>query len=675
MSKLGIWKITVLAFTLQISGAGVFRSMAQDADAAKEDARPKAEFSAAGEAKFSEFLTKASEAKRKHWVEQMKKEIEEITKVTNIDAEQIKQLETIANDAASLCREGWAKKLNEFWRKQYAGTPDESFVRIIDEVTSQLAQYVRNDFFGDYIRPKEHPAWLQGLKTVLSAQQLSAWERIQVGRKAAIEKEIGDFLKPFVAQNREIFFSRRMAQGTEIKQTLVLSKERAEQVDGLVNRVADETVKSWRKHAEKSLLDLEDTARRNMIKNRHYQFGFDDVDSDRHERMWKDGLTGLLSPEEELRMEKAREERKARRIRAYTHLIIAELDKKIALTASQRERLIKPVEKVVPSIDALFPGENNIYDSQIGLSEIFAIGAKVEEKEVKDILDPVQVQHWNEVCTQPQEDPGSRRMSFRRNRQTAAEGESPENLEPEDVERIISDFFRDQTAGERKRGLLAMIIKAEDAARIAMLNPDSLDRLQTAARGAAERSFAIWRENLETNIRDNLNDIAAENVQARLASIPEYRLEGGNMDADTTILDEALKTELNDQQQSAWKKEIEARNDYRAKAIGAHLLAQFDRRHLLTADQCEKLAPKLEQVLEDYDQDISRMFSYDSGAWHLQSFSQFMPFVGIPEKELKEILGKEQWESWSGSNECSNATNYWENVNRNHDQRVKGAGN
>jgi hypothetical protein len=659
---------------LGIIVAGMFRSGAKEKNAGKkEDANPKVEFSAEAEAKFSEFLTKASEAKRKQWVERMKKDIAEIAKVAKVDAEGVEKLGAIANEAAELCRAGWEKKIDQFWRRQYGRQPQEAFVQIIDQVMSQVDQYVQNDFFGDYVRPQEHPVWIEGLKRVLTAEQLAIWEKAQATRKEVLTKDIGDFLKPLVAQNREQFSRMRIARGAEIKQTLALSKERSDQVDALANAIADEAAETWRKHAERNLLLLEDTVRRNVMKNGQYFVGLDEEDLSRQETMWKEGVAKLLSAEDNQRLEKVREDRKDRRIRACALLIIAEFDQKIAFTTSQRERLRALVEKVVPSINTLFPNENNPYGNEITLFTIFTNGAKIKEEDIKEILDPLQLQHWHEVSAQPESDLRSRRVLVRKNRRTAVENEPPANLEPEDVENLISDFLRDKTAGERKRGLLSMIVKAEDAARIAMVNPESVERLQTAARGAAEQSFAVWRVNLETNIRGNLNDADAENLKTRLASIPEYQLGGGyNSDAEATILDEALKMELSDGQQAAWKKELDARKEYRAKAISAYILTQFDRRHLLTAEQFEKLAPKIEVVLREYDREFAQMFSY-AGGWHLQYFSQLMPFAGIPEKELKEILSKEQWESWSGSNECSNANNYWENIKRNHEQRMKEA--
>jgi hypothetical protein len=205
-----------------------------------------------------------------------------------------------------------------------------------------------------------------------------------------------------------------------------------------------------------------------------------------------------------------------------------------------------------------------------------------------------------------------------------------------------------------------------------MLNPAIIGRLQTAARGAAEQSLAAWMENLETNIRGNLNDANVENIKVRLASIPDYQFRrGSETESETTILDEALKAELSEEQQTAWKKEVDARSEFRSKAISEFIVAQFDRRHLLMTEQFDKLRPKVEQLLKEYDQDIGRMFTYYGGGWHMQHYLQFMPFAGIPEKELKEILSKEQWDSWAGTHEFSNANSYWENVKRNHDQRIK----
>jgi hypothetical protein len=48
----------------------------------------------------------------------------------------------------------------------------------------------------------------------------------------------------------------------------------------------------------------------------------------------------------------------------------------------------------------------------------------------------------------------------------------------------------------------------------------------------------------------------------------------------------------------------------------------------------------------------------------------FLPVAAIPEKDLKAILTKEQWDRWTGSQEFSNVANYWNMINNNHQARV-----
>jgi hypothetical protein len=48
----------------------------------------------------------------------------------------------------------------------------------------------------------------------------------------------------------------------------------------------------------------------------------------------------------------------------------------------------------------------------------------------------------------------------------------------------------------------------------------------------------------------------------------------------------------------------------------------------------------------------------------------FLPVAGIPEKDFKAILTKDQWDRWTRSSEFSNVSNFWTMVDRNHQARV-----
>jgi hypothetical protein len=101
-------------------------------------------------------------------------------------------------------------------------------------------------------------------------------------------------------------------------------------------------------------------------------------------------------------------------------------------------------------------------------------------------------------------------------------------------------------------------------------------------------------------------------------------------------------------------------------------MAEFDRSNSLTIAQWTALEPLVAGLIKEYSPEIGGMFSpSNSIPWYLQYYTTLIPFVGIPEEDLKKILRKDQWERWIGSGEYSNCKNYWENIQNNHAQRVK----
>jgi hypothetical protein len=141
-------------------------------------------------------------------------------------------------------------------------------------------------------------------------------------------------------------------------------------------------------------------------------------------------------------------------------------------------------------------------------------------------------------------------------------------------------------------------------------------------------------------------------------------------DSKKGVLDAAFSSELSDTQRTEWQKEIGARKDYEQKVISASIVGELDRMCLLSEDQWTKLEPMLAARLKEYSQDFNQMFSSQE-AWFLQSYYMLTPLAGIPEKEVRTILTDAQWKQWSSSNQFSNCTRYWENIESNHKSRVR----
>ena len=161
-----------------------------------------------------------------------------------------------------------------------------------------------------------------------------------------------------------------------------------------------------------------------------------------------------------------------------------------------------------------------------------------------------------------------------------------------------------------------------------------------------------------------------ENIRQKLANGTRYAYQ--RPDAQTNALWKAtVSAELTPAQQTAWTAERDARTRYSDTAVAGFLLAEFDRKFSLLPEQWDKLAPTLIKAIQDYQSDIRGMFAYGNSPWFLTSYSMFLPLHAVPENELKAILSREQWDGWTGSQEFSYTSNYWDNIRQMHDQRVQ----
>jgi hypothetical protein len=249
----------------------------------------------------------------------------------------------------------------------------------------------------------------------------------------------------------------------------------------------------------------------------------------------------------------------------------------------------------------------------------------------------------------------------------------PAPVEPEEAEHAVSDYLLGKAVLERERLVSILTLKAEDAARVSGLTPEVFARLELAAKGAAEAALVSWRTSNDQNIHAQLAQMNPQQIKKRLQNMDNYGYSRTDADLEKQpIWEKTVKAVLTEPQLTAWNEQVAERAAYQGAAACAVILAEFDRKFPITPEQWAKLEPKLMHFMKEYGPDIARMFSpNNSTAWFMQTYSMFMPFASIPEKELEAILTKEQRERLKGSNEFSNATNYWENVQQNHAQRVK----
>lgn len=625
------------------------------------------------ERKLAEFLTKAREAKRKVWEADMKKRVEELVKVTGLDAAGVKALDVPMTQAIVSAIDDWAGKLEKGWRDWANAAPPDA-MEMAAAALNQIDQTVRTDWFGKDVRPDEQTQWRTGLQAALNGEQLLQWDRAESERRQAALAEIAGAIRASGERTREEIDKHFGTQYMKIQNALGLSAERAGKLRVLIRDIAKTHVEKWKSRAERSLLALDAETRKGAVRNGQVYIAPDPEVQKSMETSWDEGIAKLLSADELARVKSNEVDGRQRGIRAIARILVLNLDEQVAFTAEQRERLRPIAERLVGGISSLSGDLGDGRSFQLHSQNLVEAAKRATEEELKLILDPVQLRRWKDACSGKSTLSRSRIMVLGAQAAPVKADPPGKVYEPEDLENAISDYLNEQAAAERKRLLTIQMLKAEDAARVARLEPPAAARLVTAARGTAEEELTQWKANTEQSIRSQLHDVTPENVRQRLAGMERFSFGRRSSPHPTlgALWEHAVKTELTDAERATWKKERDARSAYADQAIGNFIMLELSRRIPLSREQWQKLDPLVCAAVRDYGPDIVSMFSYSYGStWYLQSYTLLIPVAAVPEKELKTILTKEQLDRWMTGEEFANINSYWENIQRLHTNRVK----
>ena len=638
--------------------------MIQTAAPDKKGAASKVPLSPEVETKLKELLDKTKVKKGETWDAQMKKEIDEIAHVTALSDAGQQKLAAAAKQAIAASLQSWAPDLPDVVRRSLARLPKEAAVAMIAQAQDQLGAVLSwSDVSSQSTAPDQQDVWTKALHQTLSPAQMDAWTQAQTKHKDDVEKQIADVLKSGADHTRDQQTNVIMAECKSIESTLKLSADRAAQLEDIGKAAVEQTVEKSRAQEEKSLLAMAEDQRRQMLTSGFYMEPGPD-DGPTQMPAWKDGLAHLLTADEQTQLQALKDNRKARREQVMSRVMVMLLDEKLALTAAQRQKLEPIAERLVKDISQLYPQGNPGEYYSVSTDVFYAATTKTTDAELKPILDAVQLKRWHDLAKM--ETPAGPRIAME---------SGANNDEPEDVDKAISSFFYEKTEAERKRELETSTLKAEDAARVAGLGAESAERLEAAAAGATEQSLMTWKWFTEQQIRSQLQGLTPDNVHQRLDGLQDYFFQRrffGMSNTQEDLWDETVRSELTAPQLDAWKKETDARDDYRQKAIAAAVLSEFDRQAHLNDDQWNKLNPLVAGILNDYGQGITQVFSnMNNTPWYLGGPYMLIPLVGLDDDALKTVLTKEQIDLWTRSQEFANANNLWQVVKQMHTQQQR----
>lgn len=541
-------------------------------------------------------------------------------------------------------------------------------------VPARRQQFVEtNPVFRAYaldVDPGSRPGWNELLASVAGPEELARWDQHLAERKEKAEKEIPGILKLSLDRVRSNWEKSLERDADQTLLALRLPKERLKTLEGVKRTVMERAEKRWTTQATEQLQKMEPPARDEIIKRgRGYYISLQNDDLPQNDTEWKKALESLITPEERKQVEISNAERKTRREDQVGRLVLSELDRRLAFTSAQRATLLPLVSKASLGDSRLFPSEPTEYGYDFQSQNFATIAAKVQEADLKPVLDESQLKAWKglekaQAAEQQEKSP----------KPMAKPDFGARKPEPEDLEQMVSSFLYEKALVRQTNLMSAMVTAAEDAARVTGLAPDRIARLRTAARGAVEAAMDEWRPTVDTVVRSRLQGATVQDVGQRMTSIDSYyfNMYRSRKTEDYPVWQKALKQELNPDQFKKWEEEQKARQDFQNEAVAAFVLAEFDRKVLLNGEQSEALKPKLAAVLKDYQPDLANYFSGSDGVpWYLQYYSMLIPIVGVTEKDLKTVVTPGQWDVWSKSNEFSNCMSYWSGIEQNHASRVR----
>jgi hypothetical protein len=640
------------------------------------DIEAQTEISPERQAKLDEAVKKIAASTQKLLAANIEAILANVVQATSLDAAGKSSLEAASAKAVDQCLQKRVVTLHDDLRAQFKEVPAAQLGLVLSQVDANADMFAKAMQMQSGNWPADQPAWKDALKQTLTPSQAAAWDAAEAKRKQALDQQIGDFLKGvahFASDQQKPGLKEKVSR---IQSVLDLPKDRLDKLNAAADSMLDQFGSDTSARAEKALLAMGDDQRKETLAQR--QQSFYNWIQPAPETAWDQGLSRLLTPEETHRLQTAGDDRKTRRANSMGKLLLALLDEKIALTAAQRTQLEPILQTLVKQVPDLIQDEdlNNYFYYSPSL--FYGAISNAPADQVKAILDPIQMRHWQEVAKL--KDIPDPNMYVSNAIQLPAVGDAAKPAppaEPEDVERAISDFLEQKSSAEREKILSGYVLKAEDIARVVHLPPAPAERLQTAARGTAEALVAQFDQLAESMVRSTIGNVSPDTVKGRLDSIQsfqfqqlEFNSQQLNRANSQSIWDTTVKAVLTPDQEKAWEQETTARSAYRQQAVAAMVVAAFDQRTNLSPAQWAKLEPLVTKIMTDYGDEFGRFFAY-SQPWFLQSFSIFLPIAGVPEKDMKSILTTEQWDNWTGSNQFSNANQYWTMIDQNHRQRTK----
>jgi len=237
-------------------------------------------------------------------------------------------------------------------------------------------------------------------------------------------------------------------------------------------------------------------------------------------------------------------------------------------------------------------------------------------------------------------------------------GKEDGSMPPLDAQ--ISQHILKLAEGERDTRMGFMRVVIDDIVRLCQLDEAQKERLNLAAKGAAERSMKDWHEQAERYFRTRLENTDPDAAKEMLEGMGSVNFGGNRSEEEGESLDlwrDALKDVLTTEQVARYEEVLEQRHRDRIDAFARMSISSIDDHLRLTPEQRKKMSEIVQASATDYLDDVQRYWGDYFERGMLMSLAN-----AAEEDALKTILTEQQFERLREA--TSNFDHFWDQKRR-----------
>ncbi len=230
----------------------------------------------------------------------------------------------------------------------------------------------------------------------------------------------------------------------------------------------------------------------------------------------------------------------------------------------------------------------------------------------------------------------------------------------EPIEAQISAHILKLAEAERDNRMSFMRIVIDDIVRLCELDGAQREKLELAAKGAAERSMKEWHEQAERYFRTRLDSTDPDAAKEMLDGMGSVNFGGNRSEEEGESLElwkDSLTAVLTEEQVKRYEAVLGQRKADRIDAFARMSLSTIDDHLRLTPDQKAKIGGIVQASATDYLEDVQRYWGDYFERGMLMSLAN-----SAEEEALKSILTEQQFDRLREA--TSNFDHFWDQKRR-----------